>query len=321
MKYDDCSSRPPPSEAVLPTDAEKLRGHLSGALTEFNDILFPPGGDSLTCMLLHCGHMHVTRHDYRWSGLMRGNVKFTIWQYTLSGEGALELGGQRHRILPGRAMLLEVPEDHVYFLPENSQAWEFLYVSLYGPEPVRLQREFRRLHGSVCEFAPDSRVVSMARELLRRSSSGEIFDCYSASASAYEFITEMCASADVNNHQDSKLLRRVRDYCIAHIHEPIQVDDLAALAGCTRWHFSRRFKEISGYSPHDYVLDLKMRKAVRLLQSTDAPVKEIAYSCGFDNPEYFSRVFYRTYRTFPREFRNGNARDIDWLGDIPEDGR
>ncbi len=322
MKYDDCSRRPPLSEAVCPQNGESwLANYESGSLEEFNDIFFPSDRDALTCMLLHCGHMIVSRHDYRWSGLLRGNVKFTIWQYTLSGEGALELGGERRKVLPGQAMLLEVPEDHVYFLPENSSRWEFLYVSLYGPEPARLQREFRRRHGSICEFAPDSRVVGMAYELLRRCRTGEIFDCYSASAAAYEFILEMCASVDGRNHQDGKMLRRIHDYCLSNIHNRISVEELAELAGCTRWHFSRRFKELSGYSPHDYVLDLKMRKAVRMLQSTDAPVKEIAYSCGFDNPEYFSRVFYRIYHTFPRQFRNGNARDIDWLGDFSEDRR
>ncbi|MEA4862670.1 MAG: helix-turn-helix domain-containing protein [Victivallaceae bacterium] len=322
MKYDDCSRRPPLSEAIYtPEDISASGDYKSGTVEEFNDIFFPSERDALTCMLLHCGHMLITRHDYRWSGLLRGNVKFTIWQYTLAGEGALELGKERYTIKPGQAMLLEVPEDHVYLLPESSPQWEFLYVSLYGPEPVRLQKEFRRRHGSICEFAPDSLVVKMAYELLRRSRSGEIFDCYSASAAAYEFILEMCASVGGHNRQDTKLLRRIHDYCLAHIQDRISVDELAELAGCTRWHFSRRFKELSGYSPHDYVLDLKMRKAVRLLQSTNAPVKEIAYSCGFDNPEYFSRVFYRIYHTFPREFRNGNARDIDWLGDFSEEGR
>ena len=71
-------------------------------------------------------------------------------------------------------------------------------------------------------------------------------------------------------------MMRIHDFCRKNLDRPITVEMLAEVAGCSRGHFTRRFQELEGMSPHEFIIRQKMRLAVRLLQTTVASVKEIS---------------------------------------------
>ena len=85
---------------------------------------------------------------------------------------------------------------------------------------------------------------------------------------------------------------------------PISVNDLAAAVNCSRLHFTRLFQAAEGRSPHEFIADLKMRLAVRLLQTTPGSVKEVAAACGYEDTSYFCKVFKKFHGTTPAGFRN-----------------
>ncbi len=256
-------------------------------------------------MLINCGHQCVVR-DYSWDGMKRGRHDMVIWQYTLAGIGWLRFRKQEYPVPSGRAMLLIAPEEHCYFLPEDSPGWEFLYVSFHGSEAVRLAGEYRRRNGVVTDFAADSRTVSAAREILEMCRDRQLSSRYDASAVAYRFLMTLLADTDraVGSEAD-RFHHKVHDYCLEHLSEPLDVADLAAAAGCSRSHFSRRFRKEEGISPHEFLIALKMRLAVRLLQTTTASVKEIAAQCGFNDVSYFCKVFRKVHSLTPGEYRSG----------------
>ena len=104
-------------------------------------------------------------------------------------------------------------------------------------------------------------------------------------------------------------MTRIHDFCRRNLDRPISVDDLARVAGCSRWHFTRRFRELAGEPPHTFILAQKMRLALRLLQTTAAPVKEIAGSCGFEDTSYFCKVFKLHYGITPGGYRGGGKEE------------
>ena len=63
------------------------------------------------------------------------------------------------------------------------------------------------------------------------------------------------------------------------------------------------FKKVTGYSPIDYLLHVRLAKAGELLLKTSIPVSEIASDCGFNDSNYFSRQFRKTYGLSPRDYR------------------
>lgn len=264
--------------------------------------------ERLHAMLLNCGHQLVHSHDYSWDGRRRGNHDLLIWQYTISGLGCVEFNGQRYPVPPGNAFFLMVPESHIYFLPPESPSWEFLYVTVNGSELVRLGGEYRRRNGIVRPFSPESPVVREAWELLAACREKRLGGRYDASARAYSFLMRLLAEPPVNAPSgQSEFMMKIHEFCRKNLDRPITVEMLAEIAGCSRGHFTRRFQEFEGISPHEFIVRQKMRLAVRLLQTTVASVKEISAACGFEDTSYFCKVFKQYHGVAPGSYRNGGS--------------
>lgn len=91
---------------------------------------------------------------------------------------------------------------------------------------------------------------------------------------------------------------------------PISLEDMAAEAAFSKYHFHRIFSAIVGESPAAYVQRLRLDKAANLLETHLAmPVSEVALECGFATPSAFARDFKARFRMTPRAFR-ARPRDI-----------
>lgn len=80
-------------------------------------------------------------------------------------------------------------------------------------------------------------------------------------------------------------------YIKKNLKRNITLDEIAANTGVSKYHFIRKFKEITGYTPLDYITRLRCQIAKALLKDKKYSVKEISIMVGYDNPSYFSKVF------------------------------
>jgi len=88
-----------------------------------------------------------------------------------------------------------------------------------------------------------------------------------------------------------------------HYADPIDVDELARIAHMSRRSFFRAFSDVTGQSPLNYLLHLRIMKAAERLNKTDQTITEIAFDCGFSDSSYFSKQFKKFTGTAPREFQ------------------
>jgi AraC-like DNA-binding protein len=100
-----------------------------------------------------------------------------------------------------------------------------------------------------------------------------------------------------------RALRRVREYIEEHMVENIELETLAQIAGLSKWHFARAFKQSVGTPPHFYLLQRRLEQAKRLLAQTDLPLAQIALKSGFGDQSHFSRRFRMFIGVTPRSFR------------------
>jgi transcriptional regulator GlxA family with amidase domain len=100
-----------------------------------------------------------------------------------------------------------------------------------------------------------------------------------------------------------KALGRVREYIDAHLHERITIDSLADLVGLSMFHFVRAFKQSEGTTPHNYVIQRRVKRAMELLASTDLPLSEIALAAGFSDQSHCGRRFREHVGVRPRDYR------------------
>ncbi len=83
----------------------------------------------------------------------------------------------------------------------------------------------------------------------------------------------------------------VFDFIQSQYHEKITLDQLAEMMHVSRHHFCRLFKNFTGYSPIDYINRIRIEKAYLLLRQGNLNITEVALSTGFDDANYFSRLF------------------------------
>lgn len=87
--------------------------------------------------------------------------------------------------------------------------------------------------------------------------------------------------------------------------EPRSLEEMARTAGLSRWHFLRAFKDVTGVTPHQWVLRARLREAAARLTATRDPVTEIALDVGFDDLSNFIRTFRAEFGVSPRRYRAG----------------
>jgi len=100
-------------------------------------------------------------------------------------------------------------------------------------------------------------------------------------------------------------LNGAMSYMEANFQLPMTLDDLARKAGMSKSQFARLFQRSCGESPVARLIGLRLDHACRLLLACDKTVTEVAFACGFDDSNYFSRQFKKRLGVSPREYRQG----------------
>ncbi|MCU5279768.1 effector binding domain-containing protein [Bacillus thuringiensis] len=103
---------------------------------------------------------------------------------------------------------------------------------------------------------------------------------------------------------------KVQDYIESHINDSLSIEELADIAGFSKFHFHRIFKGIVDEPLSRYVNRLKLERATNLLTyRTDMTITHIAYHFGFTDSAVFSRTFKSHYGISPSQYRNDNSKN------------
>ena len=105
------------------------------------------------------------------------------------------------------------------------------------------------------------------------------------------------------SHTEEGHLRSTLVYLQRHFREPLTLSAMAKNAHLSTDYFSRQFKRITGRSFIEYLSDLRLRYAARLLRSTDMPITDVCYQSGFNCYPTFSRAFLKQYSITPSKYR------------------
>jgi AraC family transcriptional regulator len=87
----------------------------------------------------------------------------------------------------------------------------------------------------------------------------------------------------------------------------VALDELAAIAKLSPFHFARAFAKTLGMPPYRYQQKLRMERACDLLARSDLRIIDIALAVGYESPQALARVFMRTYGVAPSQWRRRNA--------------
>ena len=111
------------------------------------------------------------------------------------------------------------------------------------------------------------------------------------------------------NRNSAETAERAINYINEHFSEEISVDQLAGLFGLSSYYFIRVFRQETGDTPHDYIVNRRMASARYLLKYTELTVKEICFNTGFSSESVFCNAFKKQHGMTPQGYRLQGAEE------------
>ena len=108
---------------------------------------------------------------------------------------------------------------------------------------------------------------------------------------------------NLNSGLSSSQLQKIIEYIDANLSQDLKLTELAQVINVSPPHFGRLFKQSLGISPHQYVLQRRIKKAKTLLVQGKLPVKQIVQTLGFYDQSHFSRVFRKYVGVTPKQYQ------------------
>ncbi|SEG09977.1 two-component system, response regulator YesN [Butyrivibrio sp. Su6] len=104
--------------------------------------------------------------------------------------------------------------------------------------------------------------------------------------------------------RSNSIMKTAMDYIKDNFHKDISLDDVSRVVNISPYYFSKIFKEENGLNFIEYLTNVRIEKAKKLLEESDLSIKEICISCGYTDPNYFSRSFKKNVGVTPTEYKD-----------------
>ncbi len=172
------------------------------------------------------------------------------------------------------------------------------------------------INPSDCKITPaigtDDPLVARVGELFN----GAMRDLAALSSLQADHLSVILATRLIQNHttspvfsvrnSDGKLTKTqidaINTYIFDNIGNPVRIKDLSRISGCSLGYFIKQFKNSTGFTPHQYVMRLRIDHAKRLLVQGKSRLAAIAIDCGFSGQEHMTHVFKSILGVTPGQF-------------------
>lgn len=234
-------------------------------------------------------------------------------ELVLSGQGTHFINGHRYPIAQGDLYCFTPADCHMIMVDEPVEVLGIMF----GEELIS-DAIFARI--LALEMTGSDLRVSLAEE--RAAAVGHYFSAisheeaiYADSSLAEAYISRLidCILIELLREMGDTALPGVKQaaneailYLHRHYAEPITLQSLSEHLYLTPSYLSAYFKTSTGRNFKDYLTELRLRHACRLLSNTEFSVTDICYSCGFTSYSNFMRTFRAHYQTSPLQFRRAH---------------
>jgi AraC family transcriptional regulator, arabinose operon regulatory protein len=227
--------------------------------------------------------------------------------YVDAGAGWLETAATsgRLRIRAGTLVWLFPAVTHTY-APDES-GWSELWVLFGGPLAQTFEcLGFLTASHPVLHVHDAREITALFAQMRADFATGSPLAGLLGAALVHRLIVVARSSGDAAGFASASPSRDVQ-LALARIEEralqPLDLDAVARECGMGYSTLRRRFKQATGYSPKEYILRVRLRRAKELLALTSWSVADVATAVGFDDPYYFSRLFHAKEGLAPTVFR------------------
>lgn len=242
--------------------------------------------------------------------LSRSSFDSFLLMYIRKGSVMVYLDGEMQLAHENSFILIDCYEPHSY---SSKDGYECLWLHFDGV----LARRYYELIVSRLDrvFTMDDAfpVLQKMNNIFRIFAENKPYKEPLLSKYILDILTEfMIYDPDVGKADDcAKTVDKAVGYISEHFAESIPVGMVAAIAGVSESHFIRVFKRETGYTPHEYIINLRMASARYLLKSSTLSIKEICFNTGFSCESVFCNAFKKQHQMTPQQYRESTGSKFE----------
>ena len=249
---------------------------------------------------------------------------YYLIHYILRGKGRFSLRNKEFQLSSGNGFLIP-PEELSFYQADEKEPWTYIWVGFQGEmaerilqnigltvvNPVFCSDHSEELYQAVKDMM-EHNTYGISNDL-RRNGQLQVF----LSVIADGVTTQEHGEVDRADHYVERAIAYIRsNYC-----NPIRVTDVADYVCVNRSYLYTLFKNALDMSPQQFLTNYRVHKAMELLRTTELPVESIALSCGYTDPQVFTKAFKHVKRISPsgyrKEVRTGEInKNQDYLKQI-----
>lgn len=218
-----------------------------------------------------------------------------LFVYCTKGLGKVYYNDDTFTLSPGQALIFNISDG--YFAKSISDDFCFIWIQMCGTFPNAVLSHQLKDRGHVCSAGND--IILVCEKIYDTAHKGW---SYEGDIKISYYLYELFGTLLLSLSRDNSIEAAV-DYMRRHYMEAITTPQLASLCYLGTSQFIKRFRESFSVTPRQYLTNLRIDKAKKLLMNADLPVSMVAHHVGFEDASYFTRIFKKATRQTPHNFR------------------
>lgn len=221
-----------------------------------------------------------------------GIRNYYLLHFVASGKGKFTVGAKEYNLSAGDGFVT-VPNEMACYQADSNEPWEYFWVGFSGVDAVRLMNA-AGFNSNPCFHCEDIKKVTEMILEIYNSNGIKLSDEVYMTGCIYKFLSLLIKI----NGSKNLITQSGIDYVMLAIKfiehnylRQISIVDIASAAGISRSHLYRQFMTQLNMTPNEYLIKYRINLACEMLKERKINISETAYSVGFTDPLYFSRVF------------------------------
>ena len=252
-------------------------------------------------------NQHPDTHKFNWDS---GRILDGYYLVFISmGEGVFESARTTAcHISEGTCFMLFPGVWHRY-KPDIKSGWEEYWVGFKGYYPDRLMKNFNPASPFIKTGRSDNllKLFHALIEQVQQAAPGYHQVISGITLQMLGFIQAIAQYHEISSDSDTKLVEEAKFLLREAVSANRTIEQVLAKLPAGYSKLRSDFKRLTGFSPNQYLLHLRLDKVKELLTNTSLSISEIAYQTGFESVSYLSKIFRKKNKIAPRLYRDKHA--------------
>ena len=254
----------------------------------------------------HLFHMQAFNIFYYKKGsyTKRKNYHSFLLLYTYAGLAQLEYGGRRYMLNQYDGAFIDCRRPHVY---TALSSWNVAVLHFDGPLAAYFHSEMAKTGSMVFHEPTTGHFQQMLEELLNIYNSPSLQRDLRAAHRIEGMLLHLLvinSNIALAKREVPRSIQEAMKYIEDNYAQDISLDKLAEMTATNKYHLAKEFKKYTSFSPHDYLIRLRINQARILLKTSTLPVVKIAHAVGVRDINNFNYLFKSRVGKTPIEYRN-----------------